>query len=402
VKEIKLLSKSSQKWMRFELELTEKDVEEFPKGLIPGEWVIIVDGALKFKYIAYVNPHALNPYKIKLLKQMPITWIPKLSESEVGKNTLIENLDNALNKRKILNYFNDGCRLIYGMNDYLPGLIVDMYEKDILIQINTAGLDRFREEIMQFFEKEFPHKRSILFDNVEYRKNEILPSFDQTNEIKELKVLENGFQYLISGKTVQKIGYYYDHRDNRARMLEKLKSLHINKENGLDLFSYVGSWGLHLLSAGVNHVEFVDQADMDSNINNNLELNGFRGRGSFIRSDVFKFLDIKQSENKKYDVVVSDPPAFAKSEANKSSAIHGYQKLHSKALSLVSTGGVFVVASCTHYVDLMELDKTVQEAANKNNRKVQLLDLGIQGNDHIIRGLQDKGLYIKYLLYRVE
>jgi 23S rRNA (cytosine1962-C5)-methyltransferase len=184
--------------------------------------------------------------------------------------------------------------------------------------------------------------------------------------------------------------------------MNKVKELNVSKKTGLDLFSYVGSWGLHLLKAGVEQVDFVDQGDMDQSLKKNLELNSFLNRGNFIRKDVFKFLDEANGTNKSWDIIVSDPPAFTKSEKNKHAAIQGYEKLHQKALKLVNDNGLFVAASCTHYVDINELDKTVQDAAFRNGQKLQLLDVGVQGHDHPMTGFKDKGFYIKYLLYLVQ
>ena len=137
-------------------------------------------------------------------------------------------------------------------------------------------------------------------------------------------------------------------------------------------------------------------------IEENLKLNKFSGKGNFIRSDVFKFLDSAYAANKKYDVIVSDPPAFTKSEKNKTTALHGYEKLHLKAMKLLNDKGLLVVASCTHYASHEELDKTVQDAAFRNGQKIQLLDMGVQGFDHPMVGLKDKSFYIKYLVYFVN
>jgi 23S rRNA (cytosine1962-C5)-methyltransferase len=277
-----------------------------------------------------------------------------------------------------------------------------MYQKYILIQINTAGLDKYRESIREVFATNFPNKKSILFDNLEYRKFELLPTYETEKVENDLEVVENGLKYLIQKSSLQKIGYYYDHRENRQKLLRKIAEINFKYKRGLDLFSYVGSWGMHLLKAGVEKVDFVDQGDMEKSINVNLKLNGFENRGTFIRKDVFKFLEEQNNIDEKYGVVVSDPPAFTKSEKNKHSAILGYEKLHQRALKLVEQNGLFVAASCTHYVNLEELDKTVQDAAFKNNLRVQMLDVGIQGHDHPIAGFKDKSFYIKYLLYLVQ
>lgn len=401
MKLLKLKPTAITKLLKGELELTSKDVDEVPKGATPGEWIFLVDETNRKKYLGYVNPHSESYHNIKVLKSFSIeTKFENIEETIL--NSISEKIENAIKKRELFNVYQEGARLVYGHSDQIPGLIVDMYEKYILIQINTAGLDKYREQIKEIFKKYFNNKSVVLFDSPEYRRMEILPIHEPEIIEEDLSVIENGLKYLIAKKSIQKIGFYYDHRENRKKLKNKIIEMNIAKEKGLDLFSYVGSWGLHLLSAGVKDVVFVDQADMEKNIQTNLELNGFKNQGSFIRADVFKFLDEAISKGLMFDVVVSDPPAFTKSEKTKNVAITGYEKLHTKAMKLVKNNGLFAVASCTHYVDIMELDKTVYEAAIRNNCKIQLLDIGIQGHDHPMKNLKDRSSYIKYLLYLVQ
>ena len=390
------------KVLRGERELSEKDVEEIPKGFIPGEWICIADQTAKKKYAAYINPHADIFYKIKILKALDWTASTTAAEDQIAKEVIVELLNSAVTKRKLFSDYDSGARLVYGISDSLPGLIVDKYKKYILIQINTAGLDRFRSLIGDELKKHFDNHHIRFHDNEEYRKTEVLPTHEKVAIEEDLEVAENSLNYKIPQSILQKIGYYYDHRENRARMKTLLARLNTKKEKGLDLFSYVGSWGLHLLSAGVSQVDFVDQGQMQIAIENNLNLNNFSGRGQFIRSDVFKYLDNALIEKKSYDVIVSDPPAFTKSEKNKATALQGYEKLHLKAMKLLNDEAILVVASCTHYVNYEELDKTVQEAAFRNGQKIPLLDLGGQGFDHPMKGLSDKSFYIKYLVYYVN
>ncbi len=389
------------KVLRGERELSEKDVEEIPKGLIPGEWVCLNDQSGGRKYFAYVNPYAEIFFKIKILKQCDLNFKINEEEKKVAESIIHELLMASIKKREVFFDYAHGSRLVYGINDSLPGLIVDKYKKYILIQINTAGLDRFRDLIKSTLEKSFTSHTVVFYDNEEYRKAEVLPTYNKEGVESDLEVTENGLNYKIPKSVMQKIGYYYDHRENRNRIKSLLPRINIKKERGLDLFSYVGSWGLHLLSSGVQFVEFVDQGQMQNAIETNLGLNNFSDRGTFVRSDVFKYLDLALAENKKFDVIVSDPPAFTKSEKNKTVALQGYEKLHLKAMKLLQNESIFVAASCTHYVNYDELDKTVQDAAFKNGQKIQLLDLGAQGFDHPMSGLKDKSFYIKYLVYYV-
>lgn len=402
MKNIELLPKASLKVLRGECELSENDVEEITKGLSPGEWVILNDKTAKCKYIAHLNPYSESFFKIKIIKSIESNWATSKKESEVALDCIKEKINEAFSKRKKFLNYSEGCRLIYGSSDSLTGLIIDVYQKYIFIQINVAGIDRFRKEVGAIIQELYPAHIIRFFDNPNYRKQEVLPIYE-TEEIKDdLLVIENEIKYLVSKKTLQKIGYYYDHRENRQKLLSTLLRLNTNKEKGLDLFSYVGSWGLHMLKAGVQNVDFVDQGDMANDVASNLAENNFKGRGAFYRADVFKFLDEAFSQKKFYNIIVSDPPAFTKSEKNKNTAIGGYEKLHQKSLRLIADEGIFVAASCTHYVSHEELDKTVQVSAAKNNQKIQLLDIGMQGFDHPVKGFTDKGFYIKYLLYFVQ
>ena len=392
-KSLILQNKSSLKVARGERELSEKDLVDMPKGLRPGEWIIVEDQLVKKNYIAYINPYSESFCKIKILNEdVQKKYNQKSDEESVAKEVIIHNLTQAFRKRDLFKDYSSGARLVYGMNDSLAGVIVDKYEKYIFAQINTAGMDRFREIIKSEIEKMYPEQKVIFFDNQEYRKVEVLPIHESSTLPSDLEISENGLRYKISQTVMQKIGYYYDHRENRSKLTQLLSRTSLSKKNG---------WGLHMLSAGVENVDFVDQGNMEEVTNIHLEMNHFKGRGKFIRSDVFKFLDAAISAGKKYDVVVSDPPAFTKSEKNKLQALQGYEKLHLKTMKLLNNEAIMVVASCTHHVNYEELDKTVQDAAIKNSQKVHLLDLGVQGFDHPFNGFKDKSFYIKYLVYFV-
>ncbi len=397
-----LHNKASAKVSRGTRELAISDLTNEPKGSIPGEWFILIDEQNKKNYIAYLNIFSENFFKVKIIcEDVGKKYNLNSKEEEIAKELIREKLERAFGKRTMFKGYESGARLVYGAADELPGLIIDLHEEVALIQINTAGIDRFRDLIKTITEAKFKAHKVYFLDNPEYRKAEILPNFDTEKLKEDLKISENGLNYLIDKEVVQKIGYYYDHRENRNKIRDLLKRSNQKFNTGLDLFCYVGSWGLHLLDAGVEFVDFVDQANMEKVVAQNLEINKFKGRGNFTRSDVFKFIDQKIMQEKQYDIIVSDPPAFTKSEKNKTQALQGYEKLHSRAMKLLTDRALFVAASCTHPVSIEELDKSIQEAAMNNNQKVQLLDLGVQGFDHPNSGFKDQGFYIKYLVYFV-
>jgi len=382
-------------------EFFQGDFEEIPRSCVPGEWVYITDYKNNIFAVGFVNCFVLHGPIVRIVKfTEEVIKLP--TEIEVAKSIIVENLANAFSRRNVFKTYSEGARLVFGDNDYLPGLIVDRYKNAILVQINTAGLDRYRDFLKEEIEKSFEGERVFFHDNAEYRKTEVLPEFDLERFDEDLEILENGFSYNLPAERIQKIGYYYDHRENRAKLEKKIADLNVDKTQALDLFSYIGSWGLHLLRAGIENVTFVDQADMESITNDNLKRNSFENKGQFVRKDVFSFIGEQLSKNNKYNIIVSDPPAFTKSEKNKNKALVGYEKLHTKLMQILHEKSLLVVASCTHYVSLKELDETVKKAAVKVGRDAQVLDLGIQGHDHVFYDMKDKSNYIKYILYYVE
>jgi 23S rRNA (cytosine1962-C5)-methyltransferase len=395
LKIIELSKDGAQKLLKGSKELYPRDLSESVKSAIPGEWLYLKNSKKNKHYLAFVNPLSINT---------PIAHI--ISESEVSQKRdedyLFELINDSINKRGFYHGYDHSSRLVYGNADNLPGLIVDSYINSIVVQINTAGIDRFRDKIKTFLEDKYAGKKVYLLDNVAYRERESLPIY-QTEEIDEdLKIIENNLHIKVKKENVQKVGYYYDHRENRDRATVLIKKLNKEFTKGLDLFSYVGSWGLHFLKSGVSNVTFVDQGDMTDSISQNLKLNDFGERGVFVRKNVFDFLKEAKLNKETYDLVCSDPPAFCKSRKDERKAYEGYLKLHKNLFDLLESDSLLIACSCTHYINLESFQKNIEEAAFSKQRKIQLLDCGVQGFDHPVTNLNSKSSYLKYLAYRVE
>ncbi|WP_419173238.1 class I SAM-dependent rRNA methyltransferase [Halobacteriovorax sp.] len=377
--------------LRFEekvILLSENDIEDSLKSYRPGEWCFFEFN--KAKHIGFVNPNSSRKKNICVYKY-----------SQDDPLSLIKNLiKNAVSYRKEIGYALDS-RLIYGEADGLPGVIVDSYENCAILQINSAGMDQFRNDIKTYL-NELIDKDVLLLDNEKYRKIEELPTFKKDDLPEVISVTENGFKYKIDRELMQKVGYYYDHRENRRKFEELTIRTGQSFKKGLDLFTYVGSWGLHLLRANVSKVDFVDQANMQGVVDEHLSLNNFSGKGTFIRSDVFKFLDGAINSGNEYDIIVCDPPAFSKNYKDKKAALKGYEKLYNKIFQIIENGGLLAAASCTQNISMSELDQCVLKAANKIGVSVKLIDTGIQGLDHPISNLDSRSNYIKYLAYKVD
>jgi 23S rRNA (cytosine1962-C5)-methyltransferase len=378
-------------------ELLRSDVEGTIKSLTPGEWVLLRDPTKKRIYLAFANPLIEERFPA-------IQVVGRLQAPPT--HTLVEDfiktkIQNAWNHRLLFAGYSEGCRAFYGQADGLPGLIIDVYAECTLIQINTAGLDKHRAFVKTCAEEIFK-KPCYFLDNPAQRSKEVLPHHRETIPIEKLSITEDNFKYEVPVKNLQKIGWYYDHRENRRKFGAALQRWTGSKESGLDLFCYGGAWGMHALKGGVKHVDFVDQAPLGEMIDRHLELNKFSGSGKFQRSDVFDWLDQQLKAQAKYDVIVSDPPAFAKSPKEKSSAIEGYRKLHKKVLKLASPTALIAFASCTHYVTQDEFIDTIVLAARSEGRRISILETGMQGWDHPVEHMESKANYIKYTLVSVE
>ena len=378
-------------------ELKQADLEDSIKSVSPGEWCLLTHPELLGAWVCFVNPLIDEKYSNIHL----ITFIETHKQSSFSaENFIPEILRKAFEKRQRFAGYNKGARIFYGASDGLPGLIIDQFLDKAVIQINTAGVDRYRLLVKETIERLISGKTYYL-DNSKYREKESLPTFE--NEIiPSIEIEENEIKYLLRSQIMQKVGFYYDHRENRFQLMQLLKRLNLKFSHATDLFCYAGAWGLSALKAGVETVSFVDQGDFEEEIKVGLDLNNLAGRGKFFRSDVFKFLDDAILKNQLFDLVLCDPPAFAKSHLQKDQALDGYSKLHRKVMKASRPGSLLVFSSCTHYVNNDEFQKNILDAAFKENKKLQLIQTGMQGWDHPVSNLADKSNYIKCYFYLME
>ncbi|MBH47652.1 MAG: hypothetical protein CME71_05735 [Halobacteriovorax sp.] len=368
----------------------QKEVPATFPSLTPGEWFILkseIDS-----WLAYGNPFA---------KDTPSLWV--LGRESVEPVAFIrKKIQHALKLRAGC-YKNEGQRIVYGQSDKLPGLIIDTYKDHSFIQINTAGMDRYRNDIKNLVDEIYPKKKNYFLDRKKYREAESLPEFAQEWKEDELvTIVDSGITYQLPIGKMQKVGFYFDHRDNRKKFESYLVNEEVVKTRALDLFSYLGSWGLQAARAGSIRVDFVDQANFEDYIIENSKIISPKLDARFHHKDVFKFLDESINEGLLWNVIICDPPAFCKSVKQKQQAISGYKKLYSRIFRLMSEASTLVAASCTKYISLDELTSIVESEARQAGKSLVLRDIGMQSKDHPITSLKDNANYIKYALYSVE
>lgn len=394
MRSIKLSKTGLNKLRSNQLELKHQDFEGSIKSIPPGEWFYF-EGQHPEKWIGFINPQVDEKFICAYAIEKNVEGTTANPEEIISKN-----LETAIRKRESVLGYEKNSRLFFGVNDGIPGLIIDQFENAIIIQINVAGIDKYRDFISSFLEKRL-NRKAFLLDNPRYREKEFLPIYDSPT-LPDIEIQENGLRYKIRSEVLQKVGFYYDHRENRLQLMNFLERFNRTYERGLDLFSYVGAWGCSALKKNVKKVDFVDQGDFFHELSVSLESNGFYDRGIFYRQDVFKFLDEQISKKTNYDLILCDPPAFAKSASQKSQALDGYTKLHRKVFKLLGPSSLVAFSSCTHYVSHEEFQKNVLLAAQKENRKIQLLYSGMQGFDHPVSTQSDRSNYIKSYFYIVE
>lgn len=294
-------------------------------------------------------------------------------------------------------------RLSHGEGDAMPGLIVDVYGTTAVLQCHSIGMHRQREVLAEALLK-MPGIRSV-FD----KSREALPPkyaaaiqnghLAGNNTDKGLMsgvVVENGVKFRVNWETGQKTGFFLDQRDNR-QLLTKFAS----DKTVLNAFCYTGGFSCYALNAGARLVHSVDISGKAMDLaEENVALNApFSGRHEGFTEDVLRFL---QASEDPYDIVIVDPPAFAKTLDKRHNAVQGYKRLNEAALRKVAPGGILFTFSCSQVIDRELFYHTVAAAAMEVKRPVRVLHHLTQGADHPVSLYHPEGAYLKGLVLHVE
>jgi len=314
-----------------------------------------------------------------------------------------ERLEKAIASRtNILDEHTNTCRLVFSEADLLPGLIVDKYADFLSLQILSAGMENAKQTIINILRSLLNPKGIFDKSDAGARKHENLEPADgllwgeQPPEFLEVK--ENGVIYHINIADGQKSGFYCDQRDNREILAAYTKGKTV-----LDCFCYSGGFTLNSLKAGASHVTSVDSSALAiETLKHNLELNGFsEAMQSSVQSDVNKQLRVFKDENKKFEVVVLDPPKYAPSRSALDRAARAYKDLNRLGMMILEPGGILATYSCSGAVDMETFKQIIAWAALDAGREVQILKQFHQPEDHPIRMSFPEGEYLKGLLLRV-
>jgi 23S rRNA (cytosine1962-C5)-methyltransferase len=299
----------------------------------------------------------------------------------------------------ILSSETTACRLIHAEGDLLPGLICDKYGDYLVLQLHTAGMEQFRDWIISLLKDFFAP--SMLYDRSDAatRAQEGLP--DSTGPIAEgafpdlVEIRENGVRFVVDVKQGQKTGFYLDQRDNRAL----IRGLAHGKRV-LNCFSYTGGFSIYAALGGAAAVTSIEaSADALALCKENLILNNIPLESQrLVKADVFQFLRDDQDE---YDLIILDPPAFAKRKGQVKGAIRGYKDINLFAMKRLKKRGVMLTCSCSQHVDANLFQKILSYAAADASRQLQVLGSWGAPADHPAALHHPEGAYLKAFLLRV-
>jgi 23S rRNA (cytosine1962-C5)-methyltransferase len=292
-------------------------------------------------------------------------------------------------------------RLIHGEGDNLPGLIIDYYDGVAIVQAHSAGMHNDRQFIAEALQEVFEDALKAIY----YKSQSTLPGKvrDENNDQYLLGmgvvphiVTENSNKFYVDWEEGQKTGFFLDQRDSR-----KLLGAFSNGKKVLNTFCYTGGFSVYALNAGASLVHSVDSSQKAIDLTRkNLELNGFNTNiHRCFTEDTFDFLKDKQDE---YDVIVLDPPAFAKHRDARHQAVRGYQRLNAEAMQKVRPGGVIFTFSCSQVVDRQLFYDTIVSAAIQAGRQIKVLHHLSQPADHPVSIFHPEGEYLKGLVLYVE
>jgi 23S rRNA (cytosine1962-C5)-methyltransferase len=343
--------------------------------------------------LAYVNPQSL------ISARMLETW--KLPDAA----WLAARIRAALSLRERL-YAKPYYRLVYGESDGLPGLVIDRYGSACVAQIGTAGMEKLKSQIQQALEQVLGCEALLFKNDSSAREMEGLPSYVEaaTGKLDALgQVVEDGLEFQVPLAEGQKTGWFYDQAANRRSLVKYIRQ----GARMLDVFSYVGAWGVRAAHSGAREVLCVDSSAAA------LELaaaNGQRNRVNegngcnltTVKGDAFEVLEDLAKKGSRFDVVVIDPPAFAKRKKELPKALAAYKRLNQLAMQVTAADGILVSCSCSHHVSPEDLQDAIAKAARAADKHLQILEAGGQAPDHPVHPAIPETRYLKAYFCRVS
>ena len=305
-------------------------------------------------------------------------------------------IQKAIDRRKDFLDRNQACRLVFSEADGIPGLIADWYAGHLVIQTLIPGTDRILSKLCIIFQ-EFINPDSILIRNdfearsIEHLSQEVRTFYGQVPQ--KVRIEEGPVRYEVDLVSGQKTGAYLDQRENRLHLVSYPQS----QGRVLDCFCYTGGFALHLAGKAKEVLAVDDSASALELGRKNAELNGFSNI-TFQKKNLFDYLKEADGQGAKFDLIVLDPPPFARKKSDVSAALRGYQELNRRALRCLNPGGILSTYSCSYNTTESLFLEILNHAAQKSGGRVFLLEKRMQAGDHPVLLNFPESLYLKGLI----
>jgi len=355
----------------------------------PGDPVVIEDFRGHVLGTGYVNPHAL--ICARLVSRNP--------EYVLDQSLITHRLNVALSLRERL-YDQPFYRLAFGDSDGLPGLVVDRYGDVVVAQLTTAGMERLKANVIAALQKVLKPQTIILRNDSTIRALEGLENYTETaagTSVDTVLVPENGAVFECSPLTGQKTGWFYDQRPNRTRMRAYARDARI-----LDVFSYLGAWGVQAAASGATSVLCIDSSQKAiESVRANSERNNVGTRIETMHEDAFAALRDLRSARERFDVVILDPPAFIKRKKDLKEGVNAYQRLNQMAMQVLAKDGMLITCSCSYHLARETLQDILLATSRHVDRNLELVEQGHQGPDHPVHPAISETGYLKAFFARL-
>lgn len=342
----------------------------------------------------FINRH--SKIRIRMMTRTP--------DLAVDEAFLRKRLQNAWEYRK-KTVDTSCCRLIFGEADFFPGLVVDKFSDILVVESLALGIDRMKGTILRLlteilaedgvnirgvFERSDAKVREQ--EGMERTKGFLSAPFDPIVEI-----TENGVKYQVDVENGQKTGFFLDQKYNRLAIQKLCRGAKV-----LDCFTHTGSFALNAGMGGASSVLGVDASELGvRQAEKNAELNVLSDVVKFRCADVFELLPELEEEGEQFDVIILDPPAFAKSQNSVKNAVKGYREINRRAMRLVRDGGFLATCSCSHFMTYELFTKTIHQAAQNVHRRLRQVEFRTQAPDHPILWAAEESYYLKFYIFQV-
>ncbi|ASS76094.1 rRNA large subunit methyltransferase I [Tumebacillus algifaecis] len=366
----------------------------------PGDIVTVHAANGMFLAKGYFNPRSMIQVRVMTYNQ----------EEKIDQAYFVRRIQEAWDYRKRMLHDTGGCRLVYGEADFLPGLVVDKFGDTLVVQILALGMEVRKQEIISALLEVVQPKAIYERSDVGVRE---LEGLEQTTgllhgELDETIVIqENGLKMIVDVVGGQKTGYFFDQQENRAAIKDYVKT-GVDGQPGasvLECFSHTGSFTVHAAAFGAKQITCLDISEhaIDTAIRN-VEINGMEDDADFefVVADAFEQLREWEREGRKWDTVILDPPAFAKSKHAIEGAMRGYKEINLRGMKLVKERGFLITASCSYHMHPDLFLETIAEAAIDAKKILRLVEFRTAGRDHPkIHGM-DENNYLKFAVFEVR